>query len=181
VREKIIANRYGEAFLGYAKEAGLALDKVAAQMEELKAILLQNPDLLKFLESAGILYQEKCGLIEAAFKDFSPESRQFLKLLLDKKRINDIFEICDYIHLNYTRGETAEALLKTAYPLGLDSEQKLKERLEARLKKKLIVHTELAPDLLGGVQVSIGNTVIDGSIRKRLGDLKEKLMTVKVP
>jgi len=180
MKEKIIGNRYGEAFLGYAKEAGLALDKIAVQMEELKAIFIQNPGLLEFLESAGIFYQEKCGLIEAAFKDFSPETRQFMKLLLDKKRISNIFEICDYIRLNYTRGETAEALLKTAYPLSPDSEQKLKERLEKRLKKRLILHKELAPDLLGGIQVTIGNTVIDGSLKKQLYDLKEKLMTVRV-
>lgn len=180
MREKIIANRYGEAFLGYAKEAGLALDKAAVQMEELKAVFLQNPELLEFLEAAGIFYQEKCGLIETVFKDFSPETRQFLKLLLDKKRINDIYEICDYIHLNYTRGEAAEALLRTAYPLSSGLEQKLKERLEARLKKRLILHKELAPGLLGGIQVSIGNTVIDGSLKKQLDDLREKLMTARV-
>jgi F-type H+-transporting ATPase subunit delta len=180
MREKIIAARYGEAFLDYAKEIGLALEKAAGEMKELKVILQQNPDFLEFLENVTILYQEKYALIETAFKDFSPETRQFLKFLLDKKRIKDIFEICDYVRLNYFRGELTEVLLKTAHPLDLKSTQELKARLENRLKKRLLMHTQLAPDLLGGIQVTIGNTVIDGSLRRRLDDLKEKLMTIRV-
>lgn len=180
MKEKIIANRYGEAFLGYAKEAGLDLNKAALQMEELKSALAQNPGLSEFLESAGILYREKCSLIEEVFKDFSPEARQFLKLLLEKNRVKNILEICDYIRLNYTHGETVEALLRSARPLNRESESRLKEQLENKLKKKLILRSELAPDLLGGVQVVIGNKVIDGSLRKRLDDLKEQLMTAKV-
>lgn len=180
MKEKIIANRYGEAFLGYAKESGLDLGKAALQMGELKSVFVQNPELSGFLESAGILFREKCSLIDEALKDFSPEARQFLKLLLEKKRIKNIIEICDYIRLNYSRGETVEALLRSARPLSRELTQGLKDRLESKLKKNLVLNTELAPDLLGGLQVVIGNTVIDGSVRKQLDDLKERLMTVKV-
>jgi len=57
---------------------------------------------------------------------------------------------------------------------------KIKKGLESKLNKKLKLVVGLDPGLLGGVQVTIGNTVIDGSVRRRLDDLKEKLETVRV-
>ena len=41
-------------------------------------------------------------------------------------------------------------------------------------------YIDLDGSLLGGVQVVIGNTIIDGSVRKRLDELKEKLTTIRM-
>ena len=181
MKEKIIAKIYAEAFVSYVKESRINLEKVVVELNELKTILSQNPDFYEFLENAKISYTEKYNTIDKVFESFSSQTKDFLKLLLDKERIKSIVAICDYIKINYSHEGIRDALLKTSYPLDLVLIRKIKEKLEIKFKKRLDLHVELDRTLLGGIQVTVGNTIIDGSIKKGLDDLKEKLMTVRVP
>jgi F-type H+-transporting ATPase subunit delta len=124
---------------------------------------------------------EKCGTIEKVMEaNFSQEFRQFLRLLLEKGRIDKIVDIAEYVRVTYAHGNEVEALLRTTYPLDLDILEVLKERLQKKLNKKFNLFLELDPDLLGGVQLIVGNTIIDSSVRKRLDELKQKLLGVRV-
>jgi len=58
--------------------------------------------------------------------------------------------------------------------------ERIKAKLEEKLGKKMHLYLDLDPDLLGGVQIKIGNILIDGSVRRRLDELKQKLMTIQV-
>jgi F-type H+-transporting ATPase subunit delta len=100
---------------------------------------------------------------------------RFLELLLEKRRINKIADIAEYLQLNYAHKGQARALLKTSFPLDLEVIQQIKDKLEEKFRKKFRLYIDLDAELLGGVQVVIGNKVIDGSVRKRLEDLREKL------
>ena len=165
--------------MGYAKHT-IGLTEAVEELKNLKIILFGNPDFQEFLENLNILYKEKCDVIDAALKDFSNETRVFMKLLLGHGRIKNIIAITDYVRINYSRGEAIGALLKTSYPLDLALIEDIKEKMEHEFKKKLSLHIELDANLLGGVQVTAGNTVIDGSVRRRLDELKEKLTTLRV-
>jgi len=66
-------------------------------------------------------------------------------------------------------------LLKTSFPLEPDLIQLIREGLERKFQRKLKLQSKLDRNLLGGVKVIMGNTVIDGSVRKRLEGLREKL------
>lgn len=179
MKEKIIARRYGEGFLGYAKDT-IGLDEAVLEFKNLRMLFYQNPDAHKFLDSLGILYGEKREFIDLVFKGFSEEIRIFLKYILAKGRIKYIMDIADYIRVNYGHGEAVNALLKTTYPLDIELIERLKNGLEIDLKKKINFYLEIDPFLLGGIWVRIGNMVLDGSVRKRLDDLKEKLAAVNV-
>ena len=175
MKNKIIEKRYAEAFLGFAKNT-FGQDRAVEELKQLKIILFENPLLREFLDNTEIIYAEKCAVMDDAFKAFSEETREFLKLLLEKGRIKNILGICDYVRINYSSGEALEALLKTSYPLDLDVIQNIKDSVEGNLKRKLDLHIELDPDLLGGAQIKVGNTLMDGSVKKRLEELREKLM-----
>jgi len=179
MREQIVAKRYAEAFLSYTK-ASIGLASAVGELEKIKLILFENPDFQEFLESLEIVYSEKCQAIDKILKDFSEETRTFVKVLLERDRIKNIIGICDYVRINYSHGEAVDALLKTSYPLDLELIEKIKTKLENRLKLKLNLHIELDADLLGGIQVTVGNTFIDGSVRRRLEDLKEQLESIRL-
>jgi F-type H+-transporting ATPase subunit delta len=180
VKEKIIAKRYAEAFLGFAKET-VGTERVVAELKNLKIILHSNPDFEGFLYNPEIATAEKCSVIDAVLgSHFSQETRQFLKLLLQKERITQINAVCDYVRMTYAHGEGVEAVLKTSYPLDLDLIQKIKSRLENKLQKKLNLYLELDADLLGGVQIRIGNMILDGSVKRQLEELKRQLKNTQV-
>jgi F-type H+-transporting ATPase subunit delta len=181
MRDEIIVKRYAEAFIGFAKET-TGVEKALRDLGSLKNIVIRdNPEFLGFLKSPEITFIEKCDFMDKVLKkDFSEEIRQFLKLLLEKDRIDKIIDIAEYARVKYSHGEKIEVLLKTAFPLDLELIKEIKETLETKFRKKIKFYIDLDGSLLGGVQVIIGHTVIDGSVRRRLDELKEKLMGVRV-
>jgi len=175
-----VEKRYAEGFLDYAKET-IGFDKGLEELNGVKNVFQDSPEFLSFLENPAINYAEKCDTIEAVFaKSFSQETRQFLKLLLKKRRIELIVAIEEYARVKYAHGEEIAALLNSSYPLDTEDVRSIKDVLEKKMMKKLHLYMDLNPELLGGVRATIGNIVIDGSVKKRLEDLREKLMAAKV-
>lgn len=183
MKEKIIASRYAEAFLGYSKRT-IGFEKAVEEIKTLGDVLLNNPDLKElknFLFANSITYNEKCDFIDTVMHDsFSEQTRNFIKFLLKKGRIGCIGEIIDYIITRYSHGKATGAILKTAFPLDKKYVQKIREILEKKFQKELSFDVVLDPKLLGGVQIMIGNLIIDGSVKRNLSDLRQQLILAEV-
>lgn len=179
-REKIIAKRYAEAFLGYARE-GSGFAKGLEDLLSFKALLRDVPELKRFLLSPELSSAEKAAMIDRLVTNgYSKELRDFLKLLLEKGRINKFEDIAEYARLTYAHAGEIEVVLNTTYPLDTDLIQAIKDKLAVKLNKKIKLYIKLNPDLLGGVQVVFGNKSIDGSVRHRLDEMKARLLAVRV-
>ena len=74
------------------------------------------------------------------------------------------------------RAGVVRAVVSSAAPLSDVYVQKLTQALEARYQKKVVVQREVDPKLLAGVVTRIGDTIIDGSLRARLDELRTSLM-----
>ena len=180
MEDKLVVKRYADAFIELADKT-IGLEKALEDCRNIKIIIRHNRDFLKFLEIPETTYSEKLEFIDKVLgEDFSREFKQFLRLMLDRKRVDKIVDIADYIRMTYSHAGETEVLLKTTFPLELEIVQEIKDRVEEKLHKKTKFYIELDGSLLGGIQLVIGNTVIDGSVRRRLDDLREKLMTMGV-
>lgn len=181
MKDKVAARRYAEGFLSYAKST-IGLERGFEELTKADKILSDFPQLKKFFENLEITYAERSEAIDKIFKEgFSDEIRQFLKLITKKGRIDCLLDIADYAKVVYYREKGIEnAVLKTALPIGKELTQRIKSRLEERLNKKLELEVEIEPNLIGGVAACVGNVVIDGSVKRRLAELKEDLMAIKV-
>lgn len=174
-----LRKRYSEGFLQYAEET-IGLGAALEEIKSMKHVFRDNPEFGKFLENPAINYIEKCQVIDSALsKEFSEESRQFLKILLKNGRISSFEDIAEYLRIKYSHGEEVDAVLNTSYPLDTELIRAIKEKVESKLKKKLHLYINLEPSLLGGVKITVGNTILDGSVKKRLEDVRKKLITVK--
>jgi F-type H+-transporting ATPase subunit delta len=89
-------------------------------------------------------------------------------------------DIAEYLLLNYAHEGEEEVVLRTSLPLDIGLIKRIEEKLSERYGKKFKFYIDLDGSLLGGVQVVMGNTIFDGSVRKRLSDLKEKLKETEV-
>ncbi len=180
IRNKVLTRRYAEAFLARSRETiGLAL--AIDELKNLKIVLAGNPDFKTFLYNPEIGCSDKCVTLAKIMKErFSDETVDFIRLLIEKNRIKYILDICDYVRVNYGHGKTLEAVLTSAYPLDLDLLGMIKTKMENKFKSKLTMYLELDPALLGGIQIRVGNSIIDGSVKRRLDELKEKLRMAQV-
>ena len=176
----ILAKRYGDAFMDFAKET-CGLEKGIEDLRNVNRILLDNPDLESFLLTPGIDDLEKFQVLDNVVRNgFSEEVKILLKLLIDKGRFDKFTDIADYIRVTYSHGIEVDALLKVSYPLDTETIRRIKEIIEKKLGKKLHLYIELDSDLLGGVYAKIENILIDGSVRRRLEDMRAKLLATRV-
>lgn len=174
-----LAKRYANGFLDFAKDS-IGFEKGLEELKNLKDIFRDNPDFKDFLESPEITFEEKRAAIKTTLADiFSEESRFFLELLLKKNRFDSFRDIAEYARLKYSHGEEVDALVVASYPLDTDDLESIKSLLEKKFSKKMHIYMDLDPSLLGGVRTTVGNMVIDGSVKKRLDDMKSKLMAIK--
>lgn len=180
IKDKAVVSRYAEAFLSFARP-NCGVEKALEDLVIVKNIIRDNPGFNDLMDHPEISYVEKCAIIDAVIKDGPTEDvRNFLKLLLEKKRFNIFLEVAEYLREKYSHQGQVDVLLKTAFPLELDLIKKIEDVLKKKFKQDLRFYIDLDGDLLGGVQVVIGNTIIDGSVKKRLDELREKLTTVRM-
>jgi F-type H+-transporting ATPase subunit delta len=181
MRDKVVAKRYAEGFLVFARET-IGMKKGLEEIISFGELLSKNPELMKFFKNPEISCAEKSGFVDRAFKDLlSEETRELVKLIIQKHRGEEAIDIGDEAKILYRREMGIErALIKSAKPLPEDIVQAIKNKLETKLNKKLELEIRVEPGLLGGVQATVGNIVIDGSVKRKLSELKEYFMETKV-
>jgi F-type H+-transporting ATPase subunit delta len=181
IKDEIIVRRYADAYVGFLKET-IGLDKGLRDLRHLKQTIINPaPEFLEFLDRPDITHKEKYEFIDnVARDDFSDETKNFLKFLSDKGRINRLADIIEYIRINYSHPGRVEAVLKTRFPLDPDLIKLIQDSLEKKYKKKFKLFINLDAQMLGGIQIIFGNIVIDDSLRGRLDDLKQELMQIRI-
>jgi len=178
--DQLVVKRYADAYIAFAQETS-GLDKAFLDFKNIKDVIRDNPDLLAFLKHPEITQNEKSEFLDRLLgEDFSDEFRQFLKVLLEKGRIDKLLDIAEFIRIHYSFGEEYEALLKTSFPLDLELIKEIRGKLEAKFQRKFRLYIELDGSLLGGIQVVIGNKVIDASVKHKLLELRDRLRQVRL-
>ena len=175
-----VAKRYADGFLEFARDS-IGFEKGLEELKALKGVFRDNPDFVTFLESPEIMYCEKCDAVKNILSErFSQEICFFLQLLLKKSRIDRFDDIAEYARFKYAHGEEVDATLEASYPLDTDQLEAIKSLLEKKFSRKIHLYMKLDAGLLGGVRATVGNMVIDGTVKKRLEEMRNKLMAVKV-
>lgn len=170
---------YSEAVFELAKEQGIA-DTVKEELDALAEIFASTPDLGKFLTVPTVTIEEKLGVIEKAFKGkISDTSYNLLCVTAENGRAALIPEIAeDYKERWYELKNIAEVKVTTSIPLSDTLRIKLKSKLESVMKKTVILTEKTDPSIMGGIILSYGNTMTDGSVRSKLDALQKQIKGV---
>lgn len=178
--DEVLAKRYGDAFIKYARET-ISLEKAVDDCRNMKLILGENPELIQLLKAPEVSMTDKLRVIDKLPGDyFTQEFKNLVKLLLKKGRINKLSDILEYIRVNYSFGEKKQVLLRTSYPVDLDLIPRITNKLKEKFGRDIKLYIGLDGDLLGGIKAVMGYTVIDASVRKRLDDLRKDLKEIRM-
>ncbi len=180
MKNKVIAKRYAEGFLRAAKET-LGLEPGIKELRNVRSILRDQPDVLRFLIAPVLTRAEKYEIVNRIFNEgFLDLTRNFLFLLINRSRVDLLNDITEYVRQTYANGEALEAVLQTSFPLDTEVLETIKQKTENKLNRRLKLYIHLDPDLLGGIRLTVGHQLFDYSLQESLGELKQRLMTVKV-
>lgn len=169
--------RYALALYNVAEENG----KVEEYMRDLKEIcdlMYNNKDFYEVIKHPQISTTRKKQTFINIFKGkIDEELLSFLLLLIEKDRIlylREKLNEMEKIHLE--RHNTLTGIVKTAIALTDNEYNTLKVKLENKYDKKILLHREIDKSVIGGVYVRVGNTVIDGTIKSRLDEMKALML-----
>lgn len=177
MRNTTIARNYAEALLELARRAedpagwGKLMRDVANGMR-------QDTTLAHFLESPKISEAQKNEVLMQALGDRVPRHfLRFLQTLVRKRRQMLIPEIAEeYDGLLDIHEGRVHANVTVAREVGEADEAGIAEQLSRVIGKTVVPHMNVNPAIIGGVVVRIGDTVMDGSVRRRLGRLKAQIL-----
>ena len=174
-------DRYTRSVFELAETKGLTAN-LFQELSTVRKAMTSRPELLHLLESPLITRHEKRSLIDGILgPEASPLSQQFLNLLVQKNRINLYPFIVDRLHgIINEKQNIQEATVIAARELHPSIVQLIQKALEGFLKKKVVIQTDSDAALLGGVQIRLGNRLIDGTLRAKLNALDSQLRNVKV-
>ena len=167
---------YARAILDVAR----AEDRVAPVEDDLFrfARALEGSESLRVaLTDPQLPLERRLGVVDELTSGKAlPLSGALLGLLIGAGRVNDLGEIVDrFIELAAASREREVAEVRSAIELDDGQVARLAEALSRATGKAVEVKVIVDPAVLGGLVTRIGDTVIDGSIRHRLDQMKAQL------
>jgi F-type H+-transporting ATPase subunit delta len=178
MRATTIARNYAEALLELARRA----DDPAGWgklMRDVANGVHQDLTVRHFLESPKVSEAQKNEVFFQALGDRVPRHfLRFLQTLVRKRRQMLIPEISsEYDKLLDVHEGRVHANVTVARETSAEDESRIAEHLSRVIGKTVVPHLNVNPAILGGVVVKIGDTVMDGSVRRRLGRLRNQILT----
>jgi F-type H+-transporting ATPase subunit delta len=177
MRDTTIARNYAEALLELARRA----DDPAGWGKLIRDVangVLQDLTVRHFLESPKISEAQKNEVFFQALGDRVPRHfLRFLQTLVRKRRQMLIPHISsEYDKLLDIHEGRVHANVTVAREMTSDDESRIAEQLSRVVGKTVVPHLNVNPAILGGVVVRIGDTVMDGSVRRKLGRLRNQIL-----
>lgn len=182
MRDETIARSYaGTLFELAGRHEGL--DAYGEAIETVATLLEENPRFRLFLETPRIEAAQKKEVLRKAFDGELPEHVvRFLLVTVDKRRQRLLRQIAREFHLlvdeHMDRTHVDVTVARSPDDETLD---RIVERFSGLLGKTAVPHVRVDPEILGGVIVRTGDTIYDGSLRRRLGRVRRRLLETDLP
>jgi len=173
-----IAKRYAKALFDVGEKEGKYrkyLDELGSLLEAVEAEpRLKSTLMLPLLEMA-----KRRELLSDVVRilDISPPVAGTLQMLLEKNRVGYVPLVKEmYGDLVDEKEGRIKGALYTAYPVSGDVKARIEEALSGRLQKKVELAVTEDKNLIGGIKVVVGGLRIDGSVRRQLEILNERIV-----
>jgi F-type H+-transporting ATPase subunit delta len=182
VRDETVARNYAETLFELARRHD-AIDAYGEGIGAVAGLLDGQPRFRLFLETPRIDADEKKRVLRRVFGDALPRPLvNFLLVTVDKRRQRLLRSVARQydalVDEHRGRAHVEVTLAREIDPTTLD---KLSRELSRLLGRTAIPHVRLDPSILGGVVVRTGDTIYDGSLRRRLEDMRRHLLTAELP
>ena len=178
MRDVTIARNYAEALFSLGERRGVGrAESYAAPLEALAAAVHAAPRVEAVLMSPKVTKARKAELLAAALPQAPRELVLFLQAVVKRGRQLLLGQIADEYAglLDQKHGRIRAGITLARQP---DSElmRQITAALSNALGKEVVPGFAVEPDILGGAIVRVGDRMLDGSVRRRLKQLRRQLL-----
>jgi F-type H+-transporting ATPase subunit delta len=170
------ANTYGQALYDLAKEENLG-KTILEELSVLKGVFAENPQYSKLLSAPDIPKQERCGILDEAFRGkVNPYVLNFMKILTEKGYIRFFPDCCD-AYRGFYNEDNGILVVKAVSAVALSDaqKQKLAAKLEANTGKQIDLQCSVDAAQLGGLRLSYSGKQVDGTVKNRMDAIAKLL------
>jgi F-type H+-transporting ATPase subunit delta len=177
VRSGTVARNYAEALLATARRHDL-VERCGDLMDTVAGVVAADPKLHGVFESPRVPKALKKQLVERALKHVAPpQFIRFLQAIVQRGRQGLLSEIAqEYEQLVDRHLNRVHALVSTARPVDDELARTISRRLAEVFTQTVLPHFRTEPALLGGIVVRVGDRVFDGSLRRKLKLLRNRML-----
>lgn len=177
-----MARNYAETLFELARRHD-GLEAFEEGIETVATLLDANPDFRRFLETPRIADRQKKEVVRSAFGDVLPEPLfNFLLITIDKRRQRLLRQIArEFRSLVDEHEGRTHVEVTLARQLDEEAVDDIGRRLSTMLDTQAIPHVRVDPHILGGIVIRTGDTIYDGSLRRRLEGMRRRMQEVALP
>jgi F-type H+-transporting ATPase subunit delta len=180
MRETSIARNYAEALLTLARQANDTAGWGTA-VSALGDAVAQDATLRNFLAAPQVSASQKSAILGKALgAHTAPNFVRFVQKLVSNRRQMLLPQVATEYHnlLDEAEGRV-HARVTVAREFDAATRDAIAAALGKALKKTVVPHVTVDPRILGGVVVRVGDTVMDGSVKRKLGRLRDRLVAAR--
>ena len=177
MNDATIGRNYAETLLILAKREKQE-EQWGELIESIALVMAEDREFKLFLASPQIAASRKIEILEKALDKRIPHLfLRFLETVILKRRQMVIPEIAsEYRALIDEAEDRVHATVIVAREPAEPERDALARQLSRLFGKRVVPHISLNPAILGGVIVKVGDTVMDGSVRRRLATLRSRML-----
>jgi F-type H+-transporting ATPase subunit delta len=170
-----IAEVYARALFEVSREKDV-LDRVHDELGEFADALSENRELQVFLFSPYFSSEEKKEGVRRIVSDADERLLNFLELLAERHRMPALFRIRrNFDGMWAEENKLLPVIVTSAVDLDESLVQDIGNRIEEQTGRRVELSSNVDPDVLGGLQVRVGNMVLDATVRNRLEQLRKQV------
>lgn len=169
---------------GYARalfemaQAEDAVSRVGEELFRLRELLKTNPELLEFLKDANVKREGKRQALSELFEGrVNPLVLGSLLTLSDQDHGGRVLAVIEeFSAIAGAARQKVSGEVITAIPLDQATLAHLTTELSRVTGKNVELYQKVDPSILGGAVIKVGEQIIDGSLRRKLEQIKDKLV-----
>jgi len=170
-----IAQVYARSLFEVASEQD-KLDEIREQLGQFADALAEDRSMMTFFFSPYFSTEEKKDGLEKTVEGAEPVFQNFLELLLEKHRMPVIHRIRrDYDELWREANKQLPVQVTSAVELDEETVRNLGDKISETTGQHVDLTTTVDPDIIGGIVLRVGNSILDASIRNRLEQLRRQV------
>lgn len=171
---------YAQALYSLAVEEKIT-EEIYEQISLVRHAFADNPELSKILDRPCSDEKSRFLLIDRCFGEFNKHLVNCIKIMSKKRATLSVPDMADEFMKLYRKDNGIEIVnVVTAIPLEKEQADKLKNKIESIIGKKVVLSQSINADILGGVIVRTESFQMDASIKTKLEDVGKQIKSAVI-